>query len=162
MKQIQNQNENGVSYLDRIRIPKKESFVVPSGTYEAEIRSFYQKGESEDSYRLKFKIPVLETHSEIKVAAITYHFDSEGNSPFFDDMRKVFGEDLRGVSENGWINKELLKGKRVIIKILQEDDNQGEHPDPYSRVIGVFPFVDQSAEASSQKKHHRKGGNKPQ
>lgn len=155
-------NDRNVGYLDGIKIPKKESFVVPSGTYEAEIRSFYQKGESEDTYRLKFKIPSLETHSEVKVAAVTYHFDSEGNSSFFDDMRKVFGEDLKGVSENGWINRDLLKGKRVIIKVLQEDDNQGEHPDPYSRVTGVFPFVDQSDERSARKRPHRKGGYKHQ
>jgi hypothetical protein len=141
----------------RIFIPKKESYIVPEGYHPAAVMSFYNEGGSTNIRRLKFELLELETETERKVAAISFEFDDNGNSPFFDQMRRLFPEEFENLEDPRVFDTDCLIGKLLKIQVIQIDQYQRDHKNPYSKVVALLPFNSDSAPKGRNRSTARKG-----
>ena len=135
---------------------------MPTGVYTASIVAFYNEGESTNSRRLKFEIPELETARERKVAAATFQFDDNGNSPFFEQMRRLFPEIFENLEDPRVFDTDCLIGRLIKIQVIQIDMYQREHKHPYSRVVALLPCtcdeVPKRTRRATRRREGKKGG----
>ncbi len=133
-----------------INIPKKETYLIPAGTYKGEIVNCFQFSEDGSAIRLKFKIADREKEKETWVAGRNYEFDQSGNSPLFEDLRSAFGEEMLGVAQNGLLDTERLLGQVVGLEIAEVPNPN--HPEAFRMVTRLFP----SEEVSVRRKRRSK------
>ena len=141
----------------RLTIPKPESYIVCTGVHLGVIKAFYNEGECGNIRRLKFELPELETETERKVAAISFEFDDDGNSPFFDQMRRLFPEEFENLEDPRIFDTDSLKGKVLKVQVVQIDQYQRDHKNPYSKVVALLPFNADSAPRSRNRSTARRG-----
>ena len=141
----------------KLNIPKSESYIVPAGVYLVAVTAFYNEGESTHTRRLKFELLELETETERKVAAISFEFDDNGNSPFFDQMRRLFPEEFENLEDPRVFDTDCLIGKLLKIQVIQIDQYQRDHKNPYSKVVALLPFNFDSAPKGRNRSTARRG-----
>ena len=141
----------------KLNIPKSESYIVPAGVHPVAVTAFYNDGESTHTRRLKFELLELETETERKVAAISFEFDDNGNSPFFDQMRRLFPEEFENLEDPRVFDTDCLIGKLLKIQVIQIDQYQRDHKNPYSKVVALLPFKSDSAPKGRNRSTARKG-----
>ena len=141
----------------KLTIPKPESYIVSTGVHLGVIEAFYNESESTNIRRLKFELPELETETERKVAAISYEFDEDGKSVFFDQMRRLFPEEFENLEDPRIFDTDSLKGKLLKIQVIQIDQYQRDHKNPYSKVVALLPFNADSAPRSRNRSTARRG-----